>query len=56
MTLASQLDRDAFASTLDRFRALGLLSQRESDEVLALFEPDFPYADAVAAPTRSMST
>ena len=49
MTLASQLDRDAFVSTLDRFRDLGLLSQAESDEVLALFDPDFPYAGAVAA-------
>ena len=49
MTIASQLDRDAFVSTLDRFRGLGLLSPAETEEVLALFDPDFPYADAVAA-------
>jgi hypothetical protein len=49
MTIASQLDRDAFVSTLDRFRDLGLLSAAETDEVLALFDADFPYADAVAA-------
>ena len=49
MTIASQLDRDAFASTLDQFHDLGLLSPSDTDEVLALFDPEFPYADAVAA-------
>jgi Carboxymuconolactone decarboxylase family len=49
MTIASQLVRDAFVSTLARFHDLGLLSSAETDEVLALFDPDFPYADAVAA-------
>ena len=49
MTVASQLDRDAFVSTLDRFRDLGLLSPAETEEVLSLFDPEFPYADAVTA-------
>src|SRR5262245_65002259 len=49
MTVASQLDRNAFVSTLDRFRDLGLLSESETDEVLSLFDPEFPYAGAVAA-------
>jgi hypothetical protein len=49
MTIASQLVRDAFVSTLARFHDLGLLSSAETDEVLALFDSDFPYADAVAA-------
>lgn len=49
MTIASQLDRDAIVSTLDRFRDLGLLSSDESEEVLGLFDPGFPYAEAVAA-------
>ena len=49
MTVASQLDRDAFVWTLARFHDLGLLTSAETDEVLALFDPDFPYADAVAA-------
>src|SRR5262249_7170874 len=43
MTVASQLDRNAFVSTLDRFRDLGLLSESETDEVLSLFDPEFPY-------------
>jgi alkylhydroperoxidase/carboxymuconolactone decarboxylase family protein len=49
MTVTSQLDRDAFVSTLARFRDLGLVTPAETDEVLALFDPEFPYADAVAA-------
>jgi|GEM_PF-748243 len=37
------LDADAFARTLASFRGLGLISQAESDEVLALLDPAFPY-------------
>jgi alkylhydroperoxidase/carboxymuconolactone decarboxylase family protein len=47
--VASHLDHNAFVSTLGRFRELGLVTEAECDEVLALFERDFPYAEAVAA-------
>ena len=49
MTLATQLDREQFAQVLERFRGFGLVTPAEIDEVLALFEPAFPFADAVAA-------
>ncbi len=44
-----QLDERAFAKTLDFFRGLGLLTEAETDEVMALFDPGFPYAEALAA-------
>jgi alkylhydroperoxidase/carboxymuconolactone decarboxylase family protein len=52
MTVTSertQLDRAAFDRTLQLFRGLGLVTGPECAEVLALFEPDFPFAEAVAA-------
>jgi alkylhydroperoxidase/carboxymuconolactone decarboxylase family protein len=45
--LAPSLDITAFSRTLELFRDLGLLTPAEIDEVLGLFEPDFPFADAV---------
>ena len=42
-----QLDERAFAETLEFFRGLGLLTEAEVREVLALFEPTFPYADVL---------
>ncbi|MEA2702675.1 MAG: hypothetical protein QOD63_620 [Actinomycetota bacterium] len=45
----AQLDERAFADTLDFFRGLGLLTQAETDEVMALFEPSFPFADALGS-------
>lgn len=48
MTLTA-LDQDAFTRTLDYFCGLKLLTDAEATEVLAMFQPDFPYADAVAA-------
>jgi len=56
MTVTAQLDRDAFRATLDRFCGYGLLTPGERDEVLALFDPDFPFAEAVGPPSRSTST
>jgi alkylhydroperoxidase/carboxymuconolactone decarboxylase family protein len=44
-----QLDRRAFAETLEFFRGLGLVTDAETDEVMALFDPGFPFADAVRA-------
>ena len=42
-----RLDQRAFADTLERFQGLGLLTAAEVLEVMALFDPAFPYADAV---------
>jgi alkylhydroperoxidase/carboxymuconolactone decarboxylase family protein len=44
-----RLDEQAFANTLDFFRGLGLLTEEETREVMALFDPRFPYAEAVRA-------
>jgi diadenosine tetraphosphatase ApaH/serine/threonine PP2A family protein phosphatase len=41
------LDKEAFVRTLASFRGLGLLSQGEANEVLALLDPAFPYFAAV---------
>jgi diadenosine tetraphosphatase ApaH/serine/threonine PP2A family protein phosphatase len=38
-----RLDRTAFGQVLESFQALGLLAPAERDEVLALFDPAFPY-------------
>ena len=43
------LDPTAFADTLAFFGTLGLIRADEADEVLALFDADFPFADAVRA-------
>lgn len=43
------LDRQAFTGTLEFFSELGLVSGSEVAEVLALFQPDFPFRDAVLA-------
>lgn len=43
------LDPEAFADTLGFFQSLDLVSAAEVDEVLALFDADFPFADAVRA-------
>lgn len=44
-----QLDPGAFAERLAFFRNLGLLTEPETDEVMALFDSGFPFADALAA-------
>ena len=44
-----QLDEQAFADTLEFFRGLDLLTEAETEEVMALFQPGFPYADALRA-------
>lgn len=56
MTLASQLDRDAFVSTLERFRDLGLVTPAETDEVLALFDPNSRTPTRSRPPSRSTCT
>lgn len=43
------LDEQAFAERLAFFRDLGLLTTPETEEVMAMFDPDFPFADALAA-------
>ncbi|WP_163509372.1 carboxymuconolactone decarboxylase family protein [Fodinicola acaciae] len=51
MTLSQQtgkLDRDSFQATLAFFTELDLVTADESAEVLAMFEPDFAYARAMA--------
>lgn len=52
MTLSQQtgkLDRDSFHDTLVFFTELDLVTRDEADEVLAMFEPEFAYARAMAA-------
>lgn len=46
---ALRLDPDAFATTLDAFGELGLVTAEETSEILAMLAPDFPYAAAVSA-------
>ena len=43
------IQRDAAAATLRGVRALGLVSQREVDTVLGVFEPCFAFVDALRA-------
>ncbi len=43
------LDEGAFAQTLERFQGWGLVTAAEIEEVMALFDPRFPYADALRA-------
>ena len=45
--LSTGLDRPAFVRTLDFLQELGLLSAAEMQEVLAVLEPDFPFAAAL---------
>jgi hypothetical protein len=49
MSITRQLDQRAFAETLAFFHDLGLLTEVETDEVMAIFEPRFPFADLVQA-------
>jgi hypothetical protein len=49
MQAVSALDERAFSQTLSFFSNLGLVSQSEIAETMALFEPDFPFAEAVRA-------
>jgi len=44
----SRLDPTAFATTLEFFTSLDLVTEAEVSEVLAMFAPDFPYAQAIA--------
>ncbi len=45
----TNLDPCAFQQTLDFFQSLEFLTEAEVEEVMALFAPDFPFADALAA-------
>lgn len=42
-----QLDRERFAQVLGQCRELGLVRATEVDEVLAIFEPGFPWRDSL---------
>jgi alkylhydroperoxidase/carboxymuconolactone decarboxylase family protein len=42
-----QLDRSRFIDVLGSFRELGIINAREIEQVLALFEPGFAWADAM---------
>jgi len=42
-----KLDRKRFVEVLGQFGEMGLISRKESDEVLAMFEPSFPWAQTL---------
>ena len=43
------LQKNLFSDVLARFKELKLISEREIDEVLSIFDPDFPFAPTVSA-------
>ena len=49
MDVLDGVDRRTFAQTLEFFEGLGLVSEPEAAEALAMLDPAFPFADAVAA-------
>ncbi len=49
MDVLEGLDRRSFTETLGFFEGLGLVTAPEAAEVLAMLDPAFPFADAVAA-------
>lgn len=48
MNVLNGVDRDSFVETLEFFERLALINGSEVAEVLALFDPAFPFAEAVA--------